>query len=293
MLLRVALFFMMAIGLLGLGAVAWTSVRPNGAITAAEAAAANAKLPTVPRSVLVSAVPLHAGDLLKPENIVAKALKPSEFDLEGSSPDTADARAAFVGSMLKRALGKDEPLRAQDVMRPSEHGFLAAVVGQGMSAVSIGVDAISGTAGLISPGDRVDVLLTQTIEDPTIPLGRRIAVETVLTNARVVAIDQQIVLGDASHTNSADAQRTHTVTLESTATAAQRLTVAARIGKLSLTVRSADLQAGGTQQGVSEPVFASDVSHAFAVPAPPAPPKPAAPVLRIYPGTGETREFKF
>lgn len=292
MFLRVALFFMMAVGLLGLGAVAWTSVRPNGGITAAEAAAANAKLPTLPHTVLVSAAPLHAGDLLKPENIVAKALKPSEVDLEGSSQDTVDARAAFVGAMLKRSIGKDEPLRAQDVMRPTEHGFLAAVVGQGMSAVSIGVDAISGTAGLISPGDRVDVLLTQTVEDPTIPLGRRISVETVLTNARVVAIDQQIVLGDASRTNSADAQRTHTVTLESTSAAAQRLTVAARIGKLSLTVRSADLVAGGAQQGISEPVFASDVSHAFAVPTP-APPKPMAPLLRIYPGTGETREFRF
>lgn len=281
MLLRIGLFLMMAIGLLGLGAVAWTSVRPHGSPVAAEAAVRAAP---PPRSVLVAAASLRPGDLIKPENVVAKELP---GDVADAVLDSPEARTTFVGAMLKRAIGKDEPLHAADVMRPSEHGFLAAVVGQGMSAVTIGVDAISGTAGLISPGDRVDVILTGSNDDPSIPLGRRISAETVLSNVRVVAIDQQIVQGESTRAN--DNDRSHTVTLETTADAAQRLSVASRIGKLSLTVRSADAPGVATRTA-STPIFASDVSHALAE----ATPRPTVTnTLRVFPGTGDTREFRY
>ena len=80
-------------------------------------------------------------------------------------------------------------------MRPGDHGFLAAVLKQGMRAVTVGVDAVSGTAGLIWPGDRVDVILTQSMDDPKLPPGRRVAAETVLQDARVIAIDQVLVQG--------------------------------------------------------------------------------------------------
>ncbi|MEJ0045159.1 MAG: RcpC/CpaB family pilus assembly protein [Rhodospirillales bacterium] len=36
-------------------------------------------------------------------------------------------------------------------MRPGDHGFLAAVLTPGKRATSVGVDAVSGTAGLIWP----------------------------------------------------------------------------------------------------------------------------------------------
>jgi pilus assembly protein CpaB len=192
----------------------------------------------------------------------------------------------LVGAMLKRSLGKDEPLLARDVIRPTEHGFLAAVVGQGMIAVTIGTDVISGTAGLISPGDRVDVILSQVLEEPGLAIGRRVVAETVLTNARVVAIDQQIIQGEGARAS--DGAHGHTVTLEATSDQAQRLTVAARIGRLSLTVRSADinLAAGNLSTG---PVFASDVSRALAGQVA----KHVTGVLHVYPGSGESREFRF
>ena len=64
-----------------------------------------------------------------------------------------------------------------------------------MRAVSVGVDPVSGTAGLIWPGDRVDLVLTQSIEDKDQPSDRRVSGETVLTNLRVIAVDQQLVQG--------------------------------------------------------------------------------------------------
>ena len=50
-----------------------------------------------------------------------------------------------------------------DVLRPRDRGFLAAVLAPGTRAVSIAVDPVSGVGGLIWPGDRVDVILTQEI----------------------------------------------------------------------------------------------------------------------------------
>ncbi len=282
MFLRVALFVMMAIGLAGLGTVTWITLRPAGH----DAAAATVVRPTGPVQILVAAVPLRAGALLKPEDIIVKEIKGADLP-DGASPDNGAGRAVLVGAMLKRSLGKEEPLLAHDVIRPTEHGFLAAVVGQGMLAVTIGTDAISGTAGLISPGDRVDVILSQVLEEAGLAAGRRVVAETVLTNARVVAIDQQIIQGEGARAGDGG-HGGHTVTLEATSDQAQRLTVAARIGKLSLIVRSADISAAGNG-APSAPVFASDVSRALASQFT----KKSTGVMRVYPGSGESREFRF
>lgn len=279
MILRIALFAMMALGLCGLGVIALIATRQPGG---GQAEAAVPVLSGVVQ-VLSSARQLRAGVLLKPEDLVAKEVKRDEAG-EDPTIDTPRARALMVGAMLKRAVGKDDLLHMNDVMRPTEHGFLAAVVGQGMRAATIGVDAISGTAGLISPGDRVDVILTQAIEDPLIPIGRRTVAETVLMNVRVVAIDQQILQGQGQ---SDAARAAHTVTLEVTGVQAERVAVASRIGRLSLSVRSADsANAGMTATG---PVYASDVSRALLG----ATPRPGAGTLRVHPGAGEAREFKF
>ena len=65
--------------------------------------------------------------------------------------------------MVRRSMVADEPVLPADVMRPGDHGFLAAVLEPGRLAVTVGVDAITGTAGLIWPGDHVDLILTQSM----------------------------------------------------------------------------------------------------------------------------------
>ena len=74
-----------------------------------------------------------------------------------------------MGAMVKRNLGAGEAIRSDDLMRPSDHGFMAAVLSPGMRAVTINVDAASGSSGLIWPGDRVDLILTQMNNDPEAP----------------------------------------------------------------------------------------------------------------------------
>jgi pilus assembly protein CpaB len=280
MIIRIVLFVLMAVGLAGFGTVAWVATRP-----ATEAHAAAAPVPKV--AVLVAARDLQAGSLLKPEDIKAEQIVKASVASDAKL-DSQDNRGALIGAMIRRPLAKGETLRDVDVMTTRDHGFLAAVVRPGMRAISIGVDAVSGTAGLIWPGDRVDVILLQSIADNNLPLGRRVAAETVLSNARVVAIDKQLVQGAVP--GAAVAPVARTVTLEVTAEQAERVSVAGRIGHLSLTVRAADANAGQLVVAARQPpVFASDVSHALMGQQK----RPKVNTIKVFPGAGKSEEFKF
>jgi pilus assembly protein CpaB len=171
-----------------------------------------------------------------------------------------------------------------------------------MRALTIGVDAITGTAGLIWPGDRVDLILTLVLPDAAAPPGRRVAAETALTDVRVIAIDQQLVQGASP--GSSD-QTARTVTLEVNRDQAERVSVAMRLGRLSLAVRSADIthqapeghgQDGRGQDGHAQDgrgptgtVWASDVADALShdVTA------PVQHAVKVFPGAADSKEFHF
>jgi pilus assembly protein CpaB len=286
MLLRITVFVMMAVGLLGFGTVAWLSMQPPPA-----AAAGSPGRPPPQVSVLAASRDLQAGALLKPDDIgVAQVARGKEP--ENASLDTPDARRHLIGSMVRRRLGAGEVLLPVDLLHPGDHGFLAAVLAAGMRAVTIGVDAISGTAGLIWPGDHVDVLLTQQVDDPSRPVGHRTAAETVLQNVRVIAIDQQLVEGASP--GGADAKPATTVTLEVTSLQAEHVTVATRLGRLSLLVRAARPGvAGGPNAAADGPpaiTWGSDVSPALDAVAKTAPPA----IVKVYGGGGnDGQEYHF
>jgi pilus assembly protein CpaB len=127
------------------------------------------------------------------------------------------------------------------------------------------VDAVSGESGLIWPGDHVDVLLTQTLDDPSVPLGQRIAAEIVLRDVRVIATGQQLVQGQVGANNPNPPPPATTVTLEVTPDQAERCEVATHLGPLSLVVHSA--QSLPASQDASllgpQPVWADQVSPAL------------------------------
>ena len=187
MILRIAVFALMAIGLIGFGGIAWVVMKPPA--TAHVAAEAPTKT-----TVLTAAHAIRAGGLLKPEDIAAKEIANTELPPDASA-NTQDARRSLAGAMVRHSLAAGEPIRTGDVMRPGDHGFLAAVLDPGMRAMTVAVDAVTGSAGLIWPGDRVDLILTLTIGEANQPIGRRVAAETVLPDVRVIAIDQQLMQG--------------------------------------------------------------------------------------------------
>ena len=104
---------------------------------------------------------------------------------------TAD-KPALIGSVLRQSLHNGEPILTSQIVNPHSQGFLAAVLQPGMRAMSISVNPGGEVAGFIFPGDRVDVILSHQIsrkDDPDLT-DRHIS-ETVLTNVRVLALDQK------------------------------------------------------------------------------------------------------
>jgi len=276
--LRTALMAAIVLGLGGVGLVGWIGLQlPAKPAVVAEPA------PPAKAQILASAHPLRAGSLLKYDDIQPHEMLATAVPA-GARVDTPQARADLIGSMIRRSLQPQETLLPADLLRPGDHGFLAAVLRPGMRATTVGVDAVSGTAGLIWPGDHVDVILTQVTDDRTLPASHRASAEAVLGDVRVIAIDQQLMQGATG--SSPEQGTTHTVTLEVTAAQAERVTLAERLGHLSLIVRAADA-APDTQGNTPPTTWGGDVSPALN----------QGPtdgrIMRVYEGTSDGKELRF
>jgi pilus assembly protein CpaB len=275
MIVRFALLALIACGLAGFGTIIWM-VSPHG-----ETAAASASVQTATKvKVLIAARPLRAGSLLKADDIGAREVEEDKLP-EGYVLDDVAVRRSLVGGMIRRSMVSGDIIAGSEVLRPGDHGFLAAVLRPGFRAVTVAVDAVSGAAGLIWPGDRVDLILTQQMDEQG--AGRKIAAETVLRDVRVIAIDQQLTSGASGMTDSTPAR---TITIEVSSSSAEQVQVATKLGRLSLAVRSAEHGPSEDKEGTT---WASDVSSALGnIVA-----KPAVNTLRIFTGANDGKEFKF
>ena len=259
MVLRAIFGLLVLLILAVIGGGGWLLLRPAPPPPPAVQAAP----PPPPKKVLVTARAILRGSMLKPEDIASKDVPAEETEglIVVESPETL---RSLAGSMAKSVMPAGTAIRPADIMRPGDHGFMAAVLTPNMRAVTIGVDATSGAAGLVWPGDRVDLILTQTSNDPNLPPGQRISAETVLTNVRVIAIDQQLTQGAVAASPDTPIR---TVTLEVGPEDVQRVSVAMRLGRLSLSVRATN---GTEDDGKGGSVYARDVSAAFGSDARPA-----------------------
>jgi pilus assembly protein CpaB len=109
---------------------------------------------------------------------------------------------------------------------------MAAILPTGMRAVSTQISPETGAGGFILPNDRVDVILTRRDKDIDKSGDGRVS-ETVLTNIRVLAIDQNV-----EEKNGQKVVVGKTATLELTPAQVETLTVSQQLGTLSLALRS-------------------------------------------------------
>jgi pilus assembly protein CpaB len=285
---RLVLIVVVIVGLAGMGLLAVVALAPAPPPPGVAAAAPPARV-----SLVVAARPVQAGTLLKPEDLAAREVPADEFPA-GALRDAPEARLELVGAMVRRSLGQGDVLRLDAVLRPGENGFLAAVLAPGMRAVTVGVDAVTGTAGLIWPGDRVDVILTQAFDENDIAPSRRVAGETVLSAARVIAVDRHLVQGvQPGAVGDALRDTNRTVTIEVTPDQATRIAVATRLGRLSLALRAAGT---AVEEGVAQrPVWGGDVSGAFAPASVGAAGATSATGarIRVFGGPGRVEEIQF
>lgn len=273
-----------------LAAGTWLVIAP--ATTGTVSAAPAKEIPA--QSVVVLASDVAPGRLLRPEDLTSLPWPDDQLPA-GSIVSGSPQAATLAGSVTRRPLVRGELLVATAVVAPGERGFLAAIVAPGRRAVAVAVDATSAAGGLIWPGDRVDVILTQTLAVDEVSQARRVVGETILSDVRVLSIDQRL---DSPKVDESPARIPATVTLEVNGAQAERLAVGAQLGRLSLALRpvASDASVDPQPDGSGTPTWAGTVSPALnmlptprsvrvvqgpAAPAPrSAPPRPTVNILR-------------
>ncbi|MEA2801842.1 MAG: pilus assembly protein CpaB [Rhodospirillaceae bacterium] len=233
------------------------------------------------QAVLVMVRPVKARTLLRPDDLGWKAIAIAAVPTGAYVRGTA-TEGDFAGAVVRNDLQLGDILTANQVVKAGEPGFLPAVLSEGMRATSIAVGLAEGASGLIVPGDRVDVVLIQNFTEAGVELSHRSVGETVLSNLRVIAIDQKTatdgkpragepgmsaaaVAAAAATAAAVEPRIAKTVTLEVTVRQAEVLMVAQQLGKIQLTLRDAGDEKASTKPALAAapPTWGADVSPAL------------------------------
>ncbi len=213
-----------------------TALFARGWIHAERAAMTAQSGVTVPAAsamaILVVRDDLPAGSFVKPNQLRWQAW-PEESLSPAYIVKGKGKREDFVNSVVRSGIAAGEPITEGRIVRPGERGFLAAVLSPGKRAVTVSINATSGIAGFIFPGDRVDLILTHGIRMSSGEDARMKRVsETVLRNIRILAVDQK------TDDQNGEVEIAQTATLEVTTKQAEMIAMLTEMGKLSLSLRS-------------------------------------------------------
>jgi len=143
---------------------------------------------------------------------------------------------SLQGTVVRNAITAGQPITQGALVKPGDRGFLAAALGPGMRAVTFPVSTQSAVAGFVFPGDRIDLVLTQTVNGGGDGQPLKVS-ETIMRNIRVLATDQRTdnTVGEDGKTQ---VRTFGTVTVEATPKIAEQLAVAQQLGSISLSLRS-------------------------------------------------------
>lgn len=142
-----------------------------------------------------------------------------------------EAMNELSGSIARQAMMANEPVREARLTK-SDRGFMSVILSPGMRALAVEVKAVSTAGGFVLPNDHVDIILTRAAPKGGAS-GDPYVSETILTNIRVLAIDQQVVEKGEPSVVARD-----TATLELTPRQAELVAQSQQLGTISLVLRS-------------------------------------------------------
>lgn len=221
---------------LALGLAAATAVYARNWLESQRQAAATvpvqAPMPAT-KTVMVADAELPAGTILQPGHLRWQSWPdvavPESYILEGHATEEE-----LLGSVVRHPVAAGQPVSRGSLVRPGDRGFLAAVLMPGMRALSVPVNDASSNAGLIFPGDRVDLIVTHALGSEEQGSAARRASETVLEDVRVIAMGRRLTGGGMEEPGG----QVRTTTLEVSPVGAEKVALATELGKLSLSLRS-------------------------------------------------------
>jgi pilus assembly protein CpaB len=180
--------------------------------------------------VIVAAAPITRGvpitpQLLKVVNYPSGSVPTGAFTAINQLTGGKDQQR-----IAERDLGVDEPVLSTRVTAPGQKLSMASELDPGMQAVTFPSSDINGVAGFVFPNDRVDIMLSRTVQGAGGSNGLGVT-QVIAENVRVIGIDQS----DDQEQNKPTVVKSMTV--EVTPEQAQSLTLAHSIGTVSLSLR--------------------------------------------------------
>jgi pilus assembly protein CpaB len=181
------------------------------------------------QTIVVAAMEIPIGSKIT-DTMVKTAPWPKESVPPGSATDTKTLAAA--GRITIRPIPAGEPI-TEDKLAPTSGaagaGFMTYVVPPGHRAVTVAVNEVAGVAGFITPGNKVDVVLTTPLpNNPSETISK-----IVLQNVPVLATGQI-----AQEEKDGKPVVVPTVTLDLTPEDSENLVLAANKGPLQLLLRN-------------------------------------------------------
>jgi pilus assembly protein CpaB len=238
-------------------------------------------------------VVVSTGDLQVGARLADKDVRVARFPSSLVPPGSFKQKSQVVGRGVVQPIMKGEFILPTKLAAENAGSGLPSLIPPGMRAVSVRVNEVVSVAGFVTPGARVDVLLTG---NPT--TSNEPQTSTVLENVEVVAVGQKL-----ERNTTGDAQNAAVITLLVSPDDAQKLTLASTQGKIQLALRNPvdthEQQLDSTRANV----LYKSVSNPEAAPKPrivkkapvtaPAPPTaPSTYVIEVIRGT-KVEEQKF
>jgi len=147
---------------------------------------------------------------------------PADAQPDGSVHDPQDV----VGSIARTTIGKNQPVARTQLIAQGA-GLLPLMIEEGMRAMSVKVDSVTGVSGFITPNSRVDVLIAGNRGE-----GNEMRSRVILQNIKVMATGTIIEQKDEKPVE------VPTVTLLVTPEQAETLTLATRYDSVRLALRN-------------------------------------------------------
>ncbi len=191
-----------------------------------------AQVPTV--DVLVAKSDIGLGQTVKADDMQWQSWPAASANSSFiSKASKADAIKEITGSIARAPFITGEPIREPKLIKANGSGFMAAILPSGFRAISTEISPETGAGGFILPNDRVDVILSKREKNRDDKLPDIVSAEIILTNIRVLAIDQAPKEKDGASTIIG-----RTATLELKPEQAETLARSRQAGTISLALRS-------------------------------------------------------
>ena len=185
------------IGLLFFAGILFTLVQRLGESAPTVAAVAPE---TIVEKVEYDKILVASNDLSVGARVSASSVVWKQWPVEALTPslickkELPDAIEQMDRSIVRSAILAGEPISENKLVKAGASGVMAALLKPGMRAVTTRISVDTAAGGFIQPGDKVDIILTQSLQASNVNAlnqnERIYTADTIFENVHVLAIDQ-------------------------------------------------------------------------------------------------------